>query len=104
MKRRRTPLAFAILMLGVTLVLAWQERCIQDRQRQECLAVLRWVSAAKEQLEMDSRLRSGYQPQWRELREYFREPSKVVCPAGGTITLGEFRSSPHCSVHGALLY
>ncbi|WP_309708107.1 hypothetical protein [Armatimonas sp.] len=102
MTRRRAPLAFAALTVGVTLVLGWQERRLQTRQRQECLAVLRWVDAAKEQLCMDSRLRSGYQPQWRELRTYFQDPGKVVCPEGGTIILGEFHSPAYCSVHGVL--
>jgi hypothetical protein len=102
MKRRSVPLAFVTLTIAMALVLGWQEHRLQDRQHQECLAVLRWVSAAKEQLGMDSRLRPGYQPQWRDLWEYFRpsDRHKLACPAGGALVLGEFNRPAFCTIHG----
>lgn len=66
-----------------------------------CINNLRQIDGAKQQWMSDHRKTTNDVPTWEDLREYIRgigtTGPMLVCPAGGTYTIGQVGEKPTCT-------
>ena len=63
-----------------------------------CVNNLRQIVATKEQWTLEHHKSTNDVPSWGEVQAYL--PGKLVCPQGGTYTLGRVGEPPTCSIGG----
>ncbi len=69
-------------------------------QQNACLNNLRMLDAAKQQWALEKGKDSSSVPTANDLKEYLGHDQMVVCPQGGTYTIGPVGESPKCSIPG----
>ena len=63
-----------------------------------CVSNLRNLDGATQQWALDNRKTTNDIPSWTDVRPYMSET--LVCPQGGTYSLGRLDSPPGCSIGG----
>lgn len=74
------------------------EQQLGEAQRATCIDILRAIDAAKQQWAQDHNKSANDVPTPEDLTPYFKNPSTIMCPAGGTYTINAVGVLPTCSV------
>lgn len=76
---------------------------IAAQQRNQCIANLRLIYAAKQVWALEKNKTDADTPTEQDLLPYIKGGVFPVCPAGGTYTIGTVGQSPTCSIPGHVL-
>ncbi len=66
-----------------------------------CINNLRQLDGAKWTWAAEHRKATNDVPTWQDLKPYLRQ--RLVCPKGGTYTIGSVGATPTCSISGHVL-
>jgi hypothetical protein len=72
----------------------------EDAGRIACLNNLRQLDGAKMEWALENRKSNSDTPTVADLKPYLSRKQMVVCPAGGTYTIGSMSANPTCSIKG----
>jgi hypothetical protein len=73
-------------------------------QRNQCINNLRQIDAAKQEWALEREKQQDAVPTWNELSPFLKTNYQaLVCPKGGTYTIGAVKDLPTCSVPGHTL-
>jgi len=105
MNRTLLGIAGAILLLCLLAAIAapaFQKARINARAK-TCLNNLRMIQGAKGCWALENKKAAGDTVDWRDISDYIKPGTKLVCPAGGTYAIGVVGSNASCSVPGHVL-
>jgi hypothetical protein len=88
---------------GLSVLFLWQPVCVyRGPSSNACINSLRQIDGAKQQWALENRQRADAVPTWEDLIPYLGRGMTVpmVCPSGGTYSLGAVNVPPTCSLPG----
>ena len=90
----------AVLVVAGILVVSIRAFLIarSETASSACINNLREIVAAKNQLALENKKNTNDVPTWDDIRPYLSR--KLVCPQGGTYTIGRIGQPPTCSIGG----
>jgi hypothetical protein len=103
----RAKLAFAGALLLLCLLAAIAAPAIHkarlNARAKTCLNNLRIIQGAKSCWALENK-KSGADPvDWKDITDYIKPGTRLVCPAGGTYTIGVVGTNASCSAPGHVL-
>jgi hypothetical protein len=100
MSNKRTILTVVALMVLVNVVLGvrWFVASRATPSSAACVNNLRQIANAKEQWALEQQKNPDDVPDWSDVQSYLNKA--LICPGGGTYTLGRVGIPPKCSIGG----
>ncbi len=98
--------AVAVAAVGAAMVLPAMSRAKAKAQEINCINHLRQIEIAKKQWALDKNKQSSDTPEMSDLESYIGgkdAAEKLVCPGGGTYTVGSVGEKATCSMAGHVL-
>ena len=93
-----------VLIIGILMAIAVPNfiRARQSSRRSACIANLKQIDSAKEQLAMDNKLGQGAPVNMSDIAGTYMKGAATgpVCPGGGTYTVNPVGTDPTCSLSG----
>jgi hypothetical protein len=100
MSNQRAILTVVALMVLVNVILGirWFVASRATPSSAPCVNNLRQIANAKEQWALEQKKTLDDVPGWSDVQSYLNKA--LICPAGGTYTLGRVGIPPNCSIGG----
>ena len=93
-------------LIGVVIVgvLPWYIRTHSTSSMNSCINNLRLIDSAKQQWALEEKKPTHDVPTWDDVRPFLPPDRQIlICPHGGTYTLGRVGAMPTCSYQGDIL-
>jgi len=100
MSNQKKILVLVGMLVAVNLVMGvrWYMATRSAKASNACVNNLREIVGCKKQWAVENHKSTNDVPTWDKVQAYL--PRKLVCPQGGTYTLGRVGELPTCSVGG----
>jgi hypothetical protein len=97
---KRFLIIIASVLLGAILIAGLRAFLIarSETASNACLNNLREIDAAKNQWKIEKGKTTNDSPTWDDIRPYISRT--IVCPQGGTYSIGKIGEPPTCSIGG----
>jgi hypothetical protein len=94
-----------LIVIGVRLAVPHFVRARAGAPWMECINNMRIIQGAKDQWALENDKSTNSSPTWDDIRpyigsNYLGSRKKLICPEGGTYTLGKVGDLPTCSIGG----